>query len=109
MAPVRAVALLWAAAFASPRTGTEVEVTMARSGIKPAEITVRKGEVAHLRVRSLDREHCFAVDAFRVEKRVLPSKPTSFDLVPDRAGAFPIHSCLEPDNSALRARLVVTE
>jgi heme/copper-type cytochrome/quinol oxidase subunit 2 len=96
-------------ALAAARPPAEVEVTMSVSGLKPAELTVRKGETLRLRVRSLDREHCFALDAFRVEKRVLPQRPTIVDIVADRVGTFPIHSCLEPDNPSLRGRLVVSE
>jgi hypothetical protein len=91
------------------RPPAEVEVTMSASGLKPAELTVRKGETLRLRVKSADREHCFAVDAFRVEKRVLPQRPAVVDIVADRVGTFPIHSCLEPDNASLKGRLVVSE
>jgi hypothetical protein len=96
-------------ALAAARPPAEVEVTMSAAGLKPAELSVRKGETLRLRVKSADREHCFAVDAFRVEKRVLPQRPAVVDIVADRVGTFPIHSCLEPDNASLRGRLVVSE
>jgi heme/copper-type cytochrome/quinol oxidase subunit 2 len=49
---------------------------------------------------SEDGEHCFAIDALRVEKRIVPGRPTSFDLTPDRAGVFPFHCCLETGAAA---------
>ncbi len=51
-----------------------------------------------------DREHCFAIDALRVEKRILPGRPTRFELTPDRAGVFPFHCCLESGESAAAER-----
>jgi heme/copper-type cytochrome/quinol oxidase subunit 2 len=56
-------------------------------------------------------EHCFAIDAFRVEKRVRPGRPTRLDIVPDRAGTFEFYCCLETGEAAgaERGELVVTE
>ena len=62
-----------------------------------------------MRLVASDGEHCFAIDALRIEKRIVPGKRTLVDLVPDRAGTFPFHCCLEPDDAALRGRLVVSE
>jgi len=95
--------------FAGARPAAETEVTVSAAGWKPADLPVHKGESLRLRIKSLDREHCFAIDAFRVEKRVLPGKVTVVEVIADRTGTFPIHSCLEPDNAALRGRLIVSE
>ncbi len=54
-------------------------------------------------------EHCFALDALRIEKRILPGRSTPADITPDRVGSFPFHCCLEPGNEAQRGRLVVSE
>ena len=43
------------------------DVAVSRSGFVPSVIHARKGEAIHLRLTSRDQEHCFAVDAFRVE------------------------------------------
>ncbi len=53
---------------------------------------------------SADGEHCFAVDALRIEKRVVAGRPTRFDLTPERAGVFPFHCCLESGAAAERER-----
>jgi len=96
--------------LAAPLTGAaELEISVSSRGFRPAQIALRKGESLKAVLISTDREHCFAVDALRIEKRVLPGKRTPVEIVPDRAGTFAFHCCLEPDNEALRGRLVVSE
>jgi heme/copper-type cytochrome/quinol oxidase subunit 2 len=85
------------------------EVTASKQGYRPATIRVRKGETVRMRLKTADDEHCFAVDALRLEKRIQPGKITAFELTPDRAGTFPVYCCLEPDNETLRGRLIVAE
>lgn len=87
----------------------EVEVVAAREGFRPKALKVRKGETVRLLLTTTDEEHCFAVDAFRVEKRIVPGKTTTLDLTPDRVGSFPFYCCLEPASEAMRGRLVVAE
>jgi heme/copper-type cytochrome/quinol oxidase subunit 2 len=69
------------------------------------------GEPVRLILRTDDGEHCFAVDAFRVEKRIMPGRATELELVPDRTGRFPFYCCLETAAAAARERgeIVVTE
>ena len=86
-----------------------LELTIARSGFKPKRLEVRRGEAVRLTVKSADDEHCFALDAFRVEKRVVPARPVFVDLVPDRAGSFPFHDCLAPEGEPRTGQLVVSE
>ena len=87
------------------------DVAVSRSGFVPSVIQARKGEAIHLRLTSRDQEHCFAIDAFRVEKRVVPGRTTAVDVTPDRAGTFPYYCCLESGAAAEteRGRLVVAE
>jgi len=92
----------------APESGP-IEVVASRAGWKPRVLNIRKGEPLRLVVRTGDDEHCFALDAFRIEKRLRPGKPVSVELTPDRAGTFPFHCCLEPDSSAQRGKLVVAE
>ena len=60
---------------------------------------------------SADAEHCFAIDALRIEKRIVPGRTTTLDLTPDRAGVFPFYCCLESGDAAAveRGQLTVTE
>jgi heme/copper-type cytochrome/quinol oxidase subunit 2 len=86
-----------------------IEVVVSRSGFKPKLLKLHKGEPAKLVLSTSDEEHCFAVDALRIEKRISPGKATTLDLTPDRAGTFPFYCCLAPDNEALRGKIVVAE
>lgn len=87
----------------------EIPVVVSNGGFKPNLVKLRRGDTVRLALRTTDVEHCFALDALRVEKRVAPGKPTSVELTPDRTGEFPFYCCLEPDNASLRGKLVVAE
>ena len=108
---VLAFAALLVAVVAVARPGLGLEIRVSRQGFDPAVVTVRKGETTRIRLSSEDGEHCFAVDALRVEKRVVPGHPTTFDLIADRVGRFPFYCCLETGSAAEaeRGELVVTE
>jgi heme/copper-type cytochrome/quinol oxidase subunit 2 len=86
-----------------------VKVEVSRAGFKPKVLTLRKGETLRIVLSTADDEHCFAVDALRIEKRIVPGKTTEVDVVVDKAGTLPFYCCLEPDQEALRGRLVVRE
>jgi heme/copper-type cytochrome/quinol oxidase subunit 2 len=100
-------AVLLAAVVASAED--RVNVQASRSGFKPKTLTVRKGDVLHLVLTTADGEHCFAVDALRIEKRIVPGKSTELDLTVGRPGTLPFYCCLEPEDQAQRGRLLVTE
>jgi len=87
------------------------DVVVSRSGFVPSVIQGRKGEAIHFRLTSRDQEHCFAIDAFRIEKRVVPGRTTAVDFTPDKAGTFPYYCCLETGSAAEteRGRLVIAE
>ncbi len=82
-------------------------VVVSKDKFQPDVIRVRRGETLRLNVTSADEEHCFAVDELRIEKRVLPAKPTVVDLTPDRAGHFRVYCCLESEGP--RGELIVSE
>jgi len=94
--------------FAAPVD--RIEVAVSRQGFRPDHIATRKGEPIRISLTTTDGEHCFALDAFRVEKRVVPGRPSVVDLTPDRAGTFPFHDCLaDAGDKGKQGRLVVTE
>ena len=99
-----------AAVVAAPASPT-IEVKVSRSGFEPSRIDLRRGETTRLVLSSGDGEHCFAIDALRIEKRVRSGQPTRLDLTPERAGTFAFYCCLESGKQAERERgeLVVTE
>ncbi len=101
--------LLAGAGFAPPEEAQDVVAS--RSGFKPDVLNARKGETLRLRLTSADQEHCFAIDAFRVEKRVVAGRATAVDVTPDRAGTFEFHCCLETGQAAEKekGRIVVAE
>jgi cytochrome c oxidase subunit 2 len=88
-----------------------VELVVSSEGFRPKVISVRKGDAVRLSISSADGDHCFALDAWRIEKRVRAGRPTVVDVVPEKAGTFPFHCCLETGAAAERehGRLVVTE
>ena len=88
-----------------------VNLSVSGSGFQPKVVNVRKGETVRLQLTSAGGEHCFALDAWRIEKRIRPGQATVVELVPDRAGTFPFYCCLESGAAAERehGRLVVTE
>jgi heme/copper-type cytochrome/quinol oxidase subunit 2 len=99
------LALLAIPALAADR----FELTISKTGFRPPRLDVRRGEPVRLHITSADGEHCFALDAFRVEKRVVPGRVTVVDLTPDRAGTFPFYDCLVPEGETRTGQLVVAE
>ena len=106
---------LLAAAFlsagATPAADHPVELIASRNGFQPRVVTVHKGETIRLLLRTADQEHCFTLEALRIEKRILPGKATALDMTAERAGEFPFYCCLESGAAAEteRGRLIVTD
>ena len=67
----------------SARSGT-VDLSVSGNGFQPKVVNVRKGETVRLQLTSADGEHCFALDAWRIEKRIRPGQTHR-----RRAGARP--------------------
>jgi heme/copper-type cytochrome/quinol oxidase subunit 2 len=88
-----------------------IEVVASEHGFEPRVINVHKGEPVRLRLTTADREHCFAVDGLRVEKRIVPGRATLLDLTPEKAGTYPFTCCIESGAAAEKehGRLVVIE
>jgi heme/copper-type cytochrome/quinol oxidase subunit 2 len=106
---VSAALAAWGAPAADPQE--TIEVVASREGFKPRVVNVRKGQPVRLTLSTSDAEHCFAVDALRIEKRIVPGRTTVLDLTPDRTGSFPFYCCLESGEAADRenGRLVVVD
>jgi heme/copper-type cytochrome/quinol oxidase subunit 2 len=101
--------LALAAGLAAAVRQDAIEIVASRSGFEPPLLELRKGDSVTLRLSTRDEEHCFAIDAFRVEKRIQPGRATTAEFTVDKAGEFPFYCCLEPANEALRGRLIVRE
>jgi cytochrome c oxidase subunit 2 len=100
-----------ALSLAAPPAGPSVDVKVSRRGFEPSRVVLRRGETARLVLTSLEGDHCFAVDALRIEKRVASGRPIRLELTPERTGTFPFHCCLETGSQADREKgeLVVSE
>lgn len=100
---------LWGAGSAAPEE--TIELVASRQGFQPRVVNVRKGQPVRLLLSTTDGEHCFALDALRIEKRIVPGKATVLDLTPDRSGTFPFYCCLESGSAAdtENGRLVIIE
>ena len=88
------------AVAAGAPVGPTVEVRASKRGFEPSRLTLRRGETTRIVLSSADVEHCFAIDALRVEKRIVPGRTTALELTPERTGVFPFHCCLETGEAA---------
>ncbi len=88
-----------------------VELRVSRRGFEPPKLSLRRGESVRFVVSSADGEHCFAIDALRVEKRVRAGRATRFELTPERTGVFTYYCCLESGEAAKveRGQLTVSD
>jgi cytochrome c oxidase subunit 2 len=104
-----------AAAWASQLNGggeevRTIEVIASRFKFEPSIISVAQGDRIQLRLRSADRDHRFAIKAFRV-KALIPKtgEAVTVAFVADRTGTFEF-TCDEycgTGHSGMKGRLVV--
>ena len=87
------------------------EVTIVIQGGKftPNRVEVAQDDLVTLIVRSEDAAHSFAVDEYRIARRVPAGGSTSFEFRADRPGTFPFYCNLtsEPGHRAERGELIV--
>jgi cytochrome c oxidase subunit 2 len=99
-----ALSVLSGSAPAAPPELPVVEIMASHQGFQPSTVTLRRGEPVRIVLSTADDVHCFAVDAFRIEKRITPGRTTTFDFTPDRSGSFPFYCCLESGRAAVVER-----
>ena len=107
-----AIAVLLAGrALLAPDSPERLIVTLSASGFQPSTLPATKGDAIVIEVRSSGGEHCFAIDALRVEKRVRPDRPAIVELTLTEAGRFPFYCCVETGRAAEveRGELVVEQ
>jgi len=87
------------------------EITIVIQGAKftPDRIEVAQDDLVTLIVRSEDTAHSFAIDEYRIARRVPAGGSTSFEFRADRPGRFPFYCNLtgEPGHRAERGELLV--
>ena len=89
----------------------EVTIVIQGSKFTPSRIEVTQDDLVTLVVRSDGAAHSFAIDAYRIARRVPAGGSTSFEFRADRAGEFPFYCSLsgEPSHRAERGELVVVK
>jgi heme/copper-type cytochrome/quinol oxidase subunit 2 len=83
-----------------------VRVSVGSTGFEPKRIAVPLGTV-HFVVTAREGDHCFAIPALDVEKRVRASRPLEVDVTFDRVGEYPFLCCVEPSGTAEVGAIVV--
>ena len=92
--------LLAGTALLAPQSRARLIVTVSANGFEPSTITATKGDAIVIEVRSSSDEHCFAIDALRVEKQVRADRPAIVELTLTEAGRFPFYCCVETGRAA---------
>lgn len=83
---------LRATAQASRQSGArEIQMTAKKFEFTPSVITAEKSEHVKLTITALDRDHGFALPAFRIRQRLPKGVPTTIEFDADKAGTFPFH------------------
>ena len=68
-----------------------ITITAKKFEFSPSEITLKKGVPVLLELTSLDRMHGFNCPELGVRADVVPGKPTTIRLEPQKAGRFAFH------------------
>lgn len=105
--------LLWFAAAGQPfaqdaPSRREFTIVVHGGRFAPDRIEVAQDDLVTLTVRSEDDAHSFAIDAYRIARRVSAGGSTSFEFRADRPGRFPFYCNLTGElHRAERGELVV--
>ena len=75
----------------------------------PDRIEVTQGDLVRIVIRSEDNAYSFAIDEYRIARRVPPGGTTTFDFRADRPGTFRFYSNLTNDSAhaEMEGQLVV--
>ncbi len=75
----------------------------------PDRLQVTQDDLVKLTIRSEDRDYSFAIDEYRIVRRVPAGGTTTFEFRADRTGTFRFYSNLTSDSAhaAMQGQLVV--
>ena len=97
--------------FAQDQAPNRPAFTIVAKGFRysPERIEVTQDDLVKLTVRSEDLAYGFAIDEYRIVKRIPAGGSTTFEFRADRAGTFRFYSNLTSDSghSQMRGELVV--
>lgn len=87
----------------------EFTLTARNYRFTPDRIEVTQGDLVRLVIRSEDNAYSFAIDEYRIVRRVPPGGTTRFEFRADRPGTFRFYSNLTNDSAhaEMRGQLVV--
>ena len=107
------VLLVFATALASAQDQTpnrrEIKVTAREHTFTPNRIEVVQDDLVRINLTSEDRSYSFAVDAYRILKRVGAGRTITFDFRADQPGTFTFYCNLTSDPACrdMKGTLVV--
>ena len=87
----------------------EILLTARNYRYSPDRIEVSQDDLVRLTIRSEDLAYSFAVDEYRIARRVPAGGTTTFEFLADRAGTFRFYSNLTNDSAhaEMQGQLVV--
>ena len=92
-----ALATAWASAQDQTPNRREVKLTAREYVFTPARIEVIQDDLVRITLTSEDRPYSFAIDAYRILKRVGAGRTITFDFRADQAGTFTFYCNLTSD------------
>src|SRR5947208_12932557 len=84
-------------------------VAARRYKFDPARIEVLQDDLVTIQLRTDDVAHSLTIDEYRIDKRVTPGRPVTFEFRAEKAGAFPFYCNLLTEDGCrqMRGELVV--
>ena len=75
----------------------------------PPRIEVYEGDLVRIGLKTVDIDHSFTIDGYRISKRVTAGHPVTFGFRADHAGSFQIYCDLRIDDGCrqMKGELVV--
>jgi len=92
-----ALATAWASAQDQTPNRREVTLTAREHAFTPARIEVLQDDLVRITLTSEDRPYSFAIDAYRILKRVGAGRTITFDFRADQPGTFTFYCNLTSD------------
>ena len=93
----------------SDATLDSVTLTARNYAFTPNRIEIIKDDLVSLTIEGADQVHSFAIDEFRIAKRIAPGNTVTIEFRADRAGSFNYYCNIaaDPGCKAMRGTLVV--
>ena len=85
-------------------------LTARNYAFEPSKLEVIKDDLVRLTIEGTDQVHSFAIDEYRIAKRIAPGSTVTIEFRAERAGTFTYYCNIatDPGCKAMRGTLVVT-